>query len=250
MKNALISIIMPAYNTASFIQQSIESVLSQTYPDWELIVIDDYSTDATAEIVKSYCSRDSRIILLQNEKNYGVAVSRNRGLQQASGRYLAFLDSDDLWIPEKLEKQLSFMQENDYAFTFSSYQQITAEGLKKRVIQAKRVITGKQILGNTTIGCLTVMLDKNRFGDFSMPNICHMEDNATWQKLLGDGEKGYGIDQVLAYYRVGNDSLTRSKLLSVKHQWRVYRTYYHFNFLKSFHYFTCYALNAIKKYYF
>ena len=250
MKNNTVSIIMPAHNSADFIKESIDSVLAQTYKDWELIVIDDGSTDNTYSIVQECALTDSRIVLLKNEKNIGAARTRNKGLEKASGRYIAFLDSNDLWFPQKLEKQLAFMQKNGYAFTFSSYQQITVTGLKKRIIHAKKQMTGDQILGDTSIGCLTVMLDKNIFGDFTMPNICHMEDNATWQKLLSNGEVGYGLNEILAYYRKGCRSLTSNKFLAIKKQWRVYRTYYHFDVCKSILYFTKYAINALKKYYF
>ena len=245
-----ISIITPAYNASLFLSETIESVLKQTFQDWEMIIVDDCSTDDTLKLAYEFSKKDTRIKIVQNEKNSGVAATRNHGLNVANGDFIAFVDSDDLWLPEKLEKQLKFMEENDAALTYTKYQNyITETKQLGKVIKAPKRMTAKKILGNTAIGCLTVMVDRKRVGDFHMPLLKHTEDNCTWQEILSRGYVGYGIQEVLSLYRVSNNSMTSNKSKAAKQQWETYRNYYKFSFLKSSYYFFKYAINAIIKHF-
>lgn len=200
--NDMVSIIMPSYNTANFISSTIKSVLVQTYTDWELIIVDDCSTDNTDEVVRPFLS-DLRICYIKNEKNCGAAVSRNRALREAKGKWIAFLDSDDLWLPEKLEKQVSFMKTNDYFFTYTNYKEIDVTG---KQIGAK--VTGPQRVTRTGMfnycwpGCLTVMYDADKIGLIQIENIKKNNDYAMWLKVCKKADC-YLLDECLAQYRRG-----------------------------------------------
>ena len=168
--NELVSIVMPSYNTAEFIGASIESVLNQTYKKWELIIVDDCSTDNTDEIVFKY--KDERIKYIKNSENSGAAVSRNRALRMAKGRWIAFLDSDDLWLPDKLYRQIEFMLKNQYYFSYTKYEEIGMDGSKTKII-----INGPKVISKTAMfnycwpGCLTVMYDRKKVGLIQIKNI-------------------------------------------------------------------------------
>lgn len=246
-----ISIITPAYNAEKYIEETINSVLKQTYNNWELLVIDDCSTDNTTELVKKYATKDSRIKLVQVFKNGGVAKARNIGLENATGRYIAFIDSDDLWKPDKLEKQLAFMQQKDCVLSYTNFQKFYSNnGTLGKVMKCPQKMKALDILKNTAIGCLTVMVDKNKSGDFRMPLLNHTEDNCTWYQILRDnGQTAYNVGEVLALYRDGNDSLTRNKKKAAKQQWETYRCYFKFSIFKSTYYFLWYAINAVKKHF-
>lgn len=175
----LVSIIMPTYNCANFIDKSIESVINQTYKNWELIIIDDCSTDNTEEIVKKYIKEDSRIIYHKLPTNSGAAVARNHGIAMAKGSYIAFLDSDDLWAKDKLEKQLKFMKDNGYAFTFTSYAQIDENGNPNGVIiRAKEKVDYNGVLLSCPIGNSSVIYNVDILGKFEIPNIRKRNDDA------------------------------------------------------------------------
>lgn len=198
----LVSIIMPSYNTAKFISGSIESVLAQTYSDWELIIVDDCSTDNTDEVVKPFLS-DSRIKYIKNEKNSGAAVSRNRALREANGKWIAFLDSDDLWIPDKLQKQIAFMQSNGYHFSYTNYEEIDTRGEKTGVrVTGPRKITKAGMFRYCWPGCLTVMYDAQRVGLIQIADIKKNNDYAMWLKACKKVDC-YLLDEVLARYRRG-----------------------------------------------
>ena len=247
--DALVSVIMPAYNSSEYISESINSVLHQTYQNWELIIIDDHSTDNTVDIVKEYCSRDPRVKLVVSEANNGVAAARNIGLQVAKGKYIAFLDSDDLWLPDKLKIQLSFMEKNHVAFSFSSYERFDSENKEKRaIVKAPEIITANDVLTNTVIGCLTVMVNKELVGNFRMPLLNHMEDNATWYTILSRGFTAYGLPTILARYRLHGKSLTQNKMKAAYNQWKVYRNYFLFNRIQSIQCFIKYGSNSLRRY--
>lgn len=242
----MVSIITPTYNSEKYIKQTIESVLSQTYQNWELIIIDDCSIDKTLEIVRQY--QDDRIKIIPLKANVGAAEARNIGLREAKGKYIAFLDSDDLWKNEKLEKQLKFMIENNYAFSFSSYQLMKEDGtIINKVIKAPTVLTYDKYLKNTAIGCLTVIIDKEKTGYFEFPQIKSSHDMALWLNIMKRGFNAYGYDEVLAYYRLSNNSVSSNKLKSAKTVWKVYRDFERLSFFKSLYCFTFYALNSIKR---
>ncbi len=246
-----VSVITPAYNAALFLSEAVESVRSQSFTDWEMIIVDDCSTDSTFRLATSLSEKDSRIKILQNEKNSGVAAARNKALDMASGEYIAFLDSDDLWLPEKLQKQIDFMEKGQYVLTYTDYQKFdsnTGEILPK-IIRAPAKMTARRIYGDTSIGCLTVMVNRRKSGAFRMPLIDHTEDNITWQEILSRGYVGYRLDEVLSLYREGNVSLTSGKQKAAKQQWNTYRCYYKFSVFKSALYFLQYAFHAIKKHF-
>lgn len=203
----LVSIIMPSYNTAKFIEETIDSVLAQTYTEWELIIVDDCSTDNTDEVVAKYT--DSRIRYLKNEKNSGAAVSRNRALREAKGRWIAFLDSDDLWTAEKLEKQIRFMEENKYSYSYTNYVEIGEDSkpLGVKVTGPKR-ITKAGMFAYCWPGCLTVMYDANVVGLVQIEDIKKNNDYAMWLKAICKADC-YLLDEDLGFYRKRAGSISR-----------------------------------------
>lgn len=247
-ENELVSIITPAYNCEKYISKSIDSVLNQTYKKWEMIIVNDKSLDNTQSIVEYYCEIDSRIKLINQKENLGVALARNAGLRVAHGRYIAFLDSDDCWKKDKLERQLDFMRENNAAFSYTSYELIDEEGKNLgKYIRSKPIITFSELIKNTLIGCLTVVIDKRETGSFEMPNIKHTEDTMTWYEILSRGFIAYGMSDILAEYRISSGSMTSNKIKAAKLQWLTYRNYCKFSFIKSTYYFCWYAYNALRK---
>lgn len=221
--NDLVSIIMPSYNTQKFIEETLDSVLAQTYTNWELIIVDDCSTDNTDEIVSPFLS-DSRIIYIQNEKNSGAAVSRNRALREAKGKWIAFLDSDDLWTPDKLEKQIAFMQSNGYCFSYTNYSEIdeSSEPLGKTVTGPKK-ITKTGMYNYCWMGCLTVMYDVEKIGLIQIEDIKKNNDYAMWLKICKKANC-YLLDEDLARYRKRQGSISNHSYISlIKWHYRLFR---------------------------
>lgn len=197
----LVSIIMPSYNTAPYIKQTIQSVLDQTYINWELIIVDDCSTDNTNEVVDTI--KDCRIHYLKNEKNSGAAISRNKALREAKGQWIAYLDSDDLWMPEKLEKQIKFMEENGYVFSYTNYEEIDVDGYKTGVkVTGPKKITKTGMFNYCWPGCLTVMYDANKIGLIQIEDIKKNNDYAMWLKVCRKADC-YLLDEILGQYRKG-----------------------------------------------
>ncbi|MED4583099.1 glycosyltransferase family 2 protein [Brevibacillus choshinensis] len=243
----LVSVITPTYNAARFIRETIDSVKRQTYPYWELILVDDGSKDETVALIQEEM-RDSRIRLIVMPKNGGAAVARNTGISAAGGRYLAFLDSDDLWLPEKLEKQVSYMQRNDVAFSFTRYRIIQENGTQTPfVVPIPQQIDYNGLLKNTIIGCLTVMLDREKLGVVQMPNIRTRQDTALWLQILRDGHIAYGIQEELSHYRKVVGSISSNKWKAARNTWRLYRDIEKLNFLRASWCFLHYGWNAWKK---
>ena len=198
----LVSIIMPSFGTAPFIAESIESVQAQSYKNWELIIVDDCSTDNTDEVVKQFLS-DERIKYLKNEKNSGAAVSRNRALREARGKWIAFLDSDDLWMPEKLEKQIHFMEKNGYHFSYTNYAEIDTEDNRNGItVTGPKRITKTGFFNYCWPGCLTVIYDKDVVGLIQIADIKKNNDYAMWLKVCRKADC-YLLDEELALYRRG-----------------------------------------------
>lgn len=246
--NDKVSVITASYNASRFIEETIKSVLDQTYDNLELIIVDDCSTDNTEEIVKKYMKLDSRVKFYKLEKNSGAAVVRNTALEKAKGRFIAFLDSDDVWDREKLEKQINFMKNNNYGFSFTSYRLINENGLLlNKEVRVPSQIKYEQLLKNTIIGCLTVIIDKDIIGDFRMPLVRAGQDTATWLSILKNGNIAYGYDEVLAFYRLVNGSISSNKFKALKRTWNTYRKLENLNLIKSTYYFVHYVLNAIRK---
>lgn len=247
-KNGMVSIITPCYNASEYIIETIKSVQSQTYQNWEMIIVDDCSTDNSVQLIKEAMQHDTRIKLIQHEKNSGVAIARNDAMKAAQGQYVAFLDSDDVWETKKLECQLNYMHENNVAFTFTAYQYIDHLGNKLRtIIYAPKRVGWKEGIKNTIIGCLTVVVDISMTGKFYMPELTHSEDHFAWLELNKKGFDAYGIDEVLAYYRVAEHSLSGNKVKSVIMQWNNYRDVLHIPFIPRCYYWLGYLFNAIKK---
>lgn len=208
----LVSIIMPTYNCGQYIGEAIRSVLEQTYTNWELIIADDCSTDNTAEIVHSF--NDERIHFHCNEHNIGTALTRNKALQIARGRYIAFLDSDDLWLPEKLELQIAFMKEHHYAFTYHEYIEIDEHSKPIGVyVSGKKRVRKIDMKGCCWPGCLTVMIDKDIVGSLQVPDIRKNNDSAMWLQAIQKADC-YLLPMNLAQYRRRKGSITPTNLLS------------------------------------
>lgn len=212
----LVSIITPAYNCSSTIAETIESVLSQTYCNWEMIIVNDCSTDNTAEIVQSYVESDSRIRLINLEHNSGSYVARNTAINDSKGRYIALLDADDLWKPNKLELQIEFMQNKGIAFSFTAYEIFRKSSDKvRKLFEVPKTINYNKYLCNTTIGCLTVVVDKTLIPDFHMEKG-YLEDILTWMYYLRQGVIAYGMNVNLASYRVTVNSKSGNKIKNSK----------------------------------
>ena len=228
----LVSVIMPCYNAAQYIADSIDSVISQTYKNWELIIIDDCSTDNSTEIIKKY--DDERIVLLHNEKNSGAAITRNNGIDIARGEWMAFLDSDDIWLPEKLSAQLDFMKKNDYAFSCTAYEQIDEEDNSLgRIIKTVKKTDYDRLLLDCPVGNSSVMYSVKKMGKFSVPNIRKRNDDALWLQMLKKEKYIMGMSDVLMRYRIRKNSISSNKLSVVKYHWILYRDIEHLSVFRS-----------------
>ena len=243
-----VSVIMPCYNMEKFIAHSIESVRNQSLTDWELLIVDDASTDKTADKVRPYCEQDERVKLTVKSRHSGIANSRNQALASAKGRYLAFLDADDIWHPDKLERQLAFMQENKVAFSYSAYELIDEEGqpLQKTIATAGN-LNHDAYLRNTIIGCSTVIVDKEKVGEVTVPDFRTSEDTATWLNILRKGFLAYAIDEVLVSYRIRRKSASSNKLKASHDLWKVYRQQEKLPIFNALTCFSSYVYHAIKK---
>lgn len=247
----LVSIIIPVYNVRDYIMETIGSVLMQTYANWELLLVEDGSTDGTAETVEQYLAgkQDPRIRLLRQPSNQGAARSRNRGLREARGRYIAFLDSDDLWEPEKLERQLAFLHQKQAAFTFTGYEFADEHGRGTgKVVRVPAELTYRQALKNTTIFTSTVLFDTERIGraELEMP-VIKSEDTALWWRILRGGETAYGLDENLVRYRRAGKSLSSNKLEAIRRIWNLYRRAEQLSIPVSAWNFCFWAVNAVAR---
>ncbi len=231
----MVSIITPTFNSERFIAETILSVQAQTYQDWEMIIVDDCSTDKTAEIVASFQEKDSRIKYFYNSTNKGSALSRNLALQKAKGKWIAFLDSDDLWHPEKLEKQIEFMERNDYHFSYTNYCEIDENSKEKGIlITGPKVITDKLMKAYCWPGCLTVMYDAEEVGIMQTVDIKINEEYALWIKIAKN-LNCYLLDENLAKYRRHNKSLTsQSYFKLIKWHYLMFRKSENRNAVSSF----------------
>lgn len=231
-----------------FVTETIASVQRQTYPHWELLIVDDASTDDTVETVKKIAEQDERIHFTEKTAHSGIADTRNLCIQMAQGPFLAFLDADDIWHPEKLEKQIGFMMERKVGFTYSAYDWIDEEGKPlDKCIHTIGDLDYETYLRNTIIGCSTVVVNKTITGDVIVPNFRTSEDSATWLNILKQGHLAYAIDEALVSYRIRQQSASSNKLKASADLWKVYRTNENLPFFKALYFFGCYAFNAIKK---
>lgn len=251
-KSVTVSIICAAYNAEKYIKQTIESILVQTINNWELIIVDDCSTDNTRTIVEEYVKRYANIFLVENEINSGPGITRNKGIAIAKGRYIAICDSDDIWLPQKLERQVEFMKRYDAPISYTSYELINSDGIPlSQVIKVfPKPMTYRDYLKNTIIGFSTSIIDRRLCSDITFADMRSREDTFLWCTLLKQGHKAYGLNEVLVQYRVHDSSVSADKIKASKQVWELYRDKLHISFLKRVYYFSCYACNAILKRYF
>lgn len=242
-----VSIITPAFNASRTIGQTMQSAQAQTFQNWEMIVVDDCSTDDTCSIVEGYAVSDRRIRLLRQTANGGPARARNAALKAAVGRFVAFLDSDDCWLPEKLERQLSFMAANDIALSYTLYRRFK-DGRQDvgPLVKLPSTFTYKNLLKKTGIACLTVVVDMDRTGPIEFSAIRH-EDYALWLKLLKRGFVAYGLMEDLARYRVSTASVSGNKLKSATWVWKIYRDAEKLSLPYASWCFVNYAWNAFRR---
>ena len=234
MVEGLVSVITPTYNCGKFIGATIASVQNQDYNNWEMIIVDDCSQDETKNIVTEIAAKDDRIKYFCLEKNSGAAVARSKAMQLANGEYIAFLDSDDLWVPNKLTSQLAFMKDNGYAFTCTAYEQIDENGeLLGKVIKTISKTDYNRLLLDCPVGNSTVVYSVKQMGKFEVPNIRKRNDDALWLKMLKKEQYIYGMQDVLMQYRIRSGSISNNKLKVIKYHWILYREIEHLGVLRS-----------------
>lgn len=243
--SSLVSIITPLYNCSDFLEQTIQSVLSQTYQDWEMIMVDDCSKDNSLDLAQRYAAQDDRIQVFQLEQNSGAAVARNTAIEAAKGRFIAFLDSDDLWFPEKLEQQIHFMLRQNVAFSYTAYEKINESGNAFGVMGVPEKVSYKQLLKTCVIGCLTAVYDTEKLGKVYMPSNTKREDFATWLNILKQVDYAHGLKRPLAQYRVYANQTSGKKANMAKENWRLYRDLEKLNLLQAGYYFTHYAIRGV-----
>lgn len=245
-----VSVITPTYNSAKYVEKTIRSVQSQTYTNWEMIIVDDCSTDNTCEIIENIITIDKRIKLIKQEQNQGAGAARTLAMQNSTGKYIAYLDADDIWLPEKLEKQVRFMSENGISFSCTSYEVIDDDGkqLHKYVHMLPRVdYVG--FLTNNLLQTVGIMVDAEKVDKkcLVMPGIRRRQDAATWLQILKSGHDCYGLDEILAQYRRANNSLSSNKFKAAKGVWSLYRDIEHLSLPFSCYCFVRYATLAVWK---
>lgn len=239
MSEKLVSVITPTYNCAKFIARTLDSVKAQTYQNWEMIIVDDCSQDNTREIVEEYIKDDPRIKYYLLDTNSGAAVARTTAMKLAEGAYMAFLDSDDIWMPDKLERQISWMQENGYAFSCTAYEQIDEDDRPlNRTIKTIKKTDYNRLLLDCPVGNSTVVYDVGKMGKFEVPNIRKRNDDALWLQMLKKEKYIWGMPDVLMKYRIRQNSISSNKLKVIKYHWILYRDIEHLSVIRSaFHIF-------------
>lgn len=247
-----ISIVIPIYNAASYIEDALASIKEQTYSNWEVILVDDKSTDESLQILENWTQENGpdKIRLLKNEKNSGPAYSRNQGIKAAKGQYLVYLDADDVWDKTKLEKQLAFMKEKRCAFSFTGYEFADENAVRNgKVVCVPQQIVYEEALKNTTISTITVMFDREQIPTeiLLMPENCQREDTATWWNILKHGYTAYGLDEPLSVYRRHAGSHSANKVKAVLGTYRMYREQEHMGFFKTMGYMLNYIYGAVRR---
>jgi teichuronic acid biosynthesis glycosyltransferase TuaG len=232
--NSLVSIITPTYNSEKFISDAIQSVQKQSYLDWEMIIVDDCSKDKTVEIIQNFMEDDHRIHLIHLDKNSGAGIARNTALTEANGRYIAFLDSDDIWKPQKLSKQIELMQKHNLPFTFSYYDLMNEKGdLLKKCIEAPKKLSYCQLFFCNFVGNLTGIYDANYFGKIAISSIRKRQDWIVWLTILKKIKTAQPVPESLALYRIRENSVSSSKTALLKPNYIVYRKFHKLNILTS-----------------
>lgn len=248
-KMPVVSVVMPAYNMERFIEAAVRSVMNQSFESWELLVIDDCSKDTTCTIVEKLALEDSRIRLIRNEENIGVAKTRDRGIGLCRGGYIAFLDSDDIWLPEKLSRQLDRIRQTGADFVYTSYSLIGADGKKVRAdYLVPEQVNYQQQLKENHIGCSTVLIRAELAGKYQFNTGFYHEDYLLWMRLLQDGHRAAGCTEILTQWRYIDNSRSFNKYRAARNRWKIYREYLKLPLLKSIWLFGNYAFGGMRKY--
>ena len=244
-----VTIIMPAYNCELYIETAIRSVINQTYNYWKLIVVNDNSTDSTCEIVEKISAEDQRVMLVHNTGNKGAASARNFGIDICSSEYIAFLDGDDIWEPDKLETQLHEMQQKNADMSYTSYAIVDENGDQKRnTYIVPGSVTFEKLLNENVIGCSTVVMSGKLAQKYRFPTDFYHEDYCLWLKILCDDHKVIGCPQVLVKWRLISNSRSFNKKNSALNRWKIYRQYLNLSLMKSSSAFLKYTVNGLRKY--
>lgn len=246
-----VSIITPLYNAERYVSETIDSVLNQSYTNWEMILVDDCSTDKSVYFVEKFQEKDERILLLKNKSNMGSGLSRNRAIDAASGDIIAFLDSDDIWHPEKLSKHLDFMEKNSSVFSHTSYGFIDEEGkkIKSTFHVSNEPVDYKKLLKRTEISCLTAMFDVHKIGKMHMPSLPKAQDYALWLDILKLGYVSDPLDEELAFYRQHSASTTSNKWKHILGHWNFLKNREKLSLIASTYYTITWAIGGFVKYY-
>jgi teichuronic acid biosynthesis glycosyltransferase TuaG len=249
-QQGLVSIVTPVFNAERYIEQTILSVLGQSYQNWELLLIDDCSRDHSAEIIKNYTEKDPRIKYHRLKENSGAAVARNAAINFAKGEYLAFLDSDDLWMTDKLKRQLAYMNEKACAFSFTHINIIDSDNnIVKAIVPIPLLANYKYLLKHTVIATSTVLLNRSKLPSFTMPSRRGGQDYATWLQLLRNVDYAYGLDDCLTSYRVSSHSLSSNKFSSIQQVYEIQTQNEHINKLRAIVNTVCFCIYTFKKHY-
>lgn len=244
---AAVSIIMPSYNTARFLRATVQSVLAQTFADWELLVVDDHSTDNSMDILRDCASREPRMQLLALGQRLGPAGARNAAIAAARGSYFAFLDSDDLWLPQKLERQIAFMQEASSPLSFTAYHKIHEDDSLGGLVNVPSTVDYDALLYSNCIGCSTAIYDAAHLGKTFFPDIARRQDHGLWLKILRKGHRAHGLNDPLTLYRVRKQSVSSNKLVAAAYQWRLYRQVEGLSLRSTLLHFVGYAYKGARK---
>ena len=247
MEKDKVSIIIPMYNAEKFIARAIESVCSQTYQNWELLIINDKSKDKSFEIANEFAKKDDRIKIVNVKENVGVVRGRNQLIEKATGKYIAFLDADDFWHKKKLEKQINFMKEKDAAISCTEYMRVREDETKINEVIIKEKISYKDMLKNNYLGCLTVIYDAQKLGKRYFKQRDKNEDYVLWLEIVKEVKVIYGLKENLAFYRVLDNSRSSNKFKTAKVRWEIYRNEEKLPFFSAIYYFIQYAFFALKK---
>jgi teichuronic acid biosynthesis glycosyltransferase TuaG len=228
-----ITIITPIYNAEDFLADSLDSILNQSYQNWEAILINDNSTDGSLEIAKRFVRSDPRFKIINKTVSEGAARARNAGIKQAKGRFIAFLDSDDIWNPTKLEKQIDFMKKNEITFSFSNYHFINEAGVVSTEVKVPLSVTYDSLLKGNVVACLTAIYDTQALGKVLMPDIRKRQDFGLWLAITKKGVTGYSLQESLAKYRLRSGSISHAKINTMMYTWKLYREIEKLSFIKS-----------------
>ncbi len=247
MEENKVSIIIPVYNAEKFIGKTIESVLNQTYKNWEILIFNDKSKDNSLKIIKKYSEKDKRIKVVDSKENVGVVAARNKLIEIATGEFIAFLDADDYWKQNKLEKQIKFMLKNNALISCTEYTRVTEDEKEINDIIIKEIITYEDMLKNNYLGCLTVIYNANKLGKRYFKEREKNEDYVLWLEIVKETKIIFGLKENLAFYRVLNNSRSSNKIKAAKDRWNVYRKIERLSLFKSIYYFLQYVIRALKK---